>query len=160
MQPVICITRKQFEKGRDVFTACSDFSCRSVPAEEERLAQKIIDKQAYAAIVGGSETYCDQLYKALPEGGVIARFGVGHEGIDKAKATQHGLLATNTPGTLEDSVAEHTVLLMGCAARKIAEVHRHIRNNHWEPVIGSELRDKNLLIVGCGRIGCRTARIA
>ena len=34
---------------------------------------------------------------------MIARFGVGHDGVDKAQATAQGLLCTNTPGALDDS---------------------------------------------------------
>src|SRR6187401_587449 len=39
----------------------------------------------------------------------IARMGVGYDAIDIAAATELGVAVTITPGTLEQSVAEHTV---------------------------------------------------
>ena len=50
---------------------------------------------------------------------MIARFGVGHDGIDKALATRAGVLCTNTPGVLDQSVAEFTMLLILAAARHL-----------------------------------------
>ena len=44
---------------------------------------------------------------------------MGHDGLDKVKATQAGLLCTNTPGTLDDSVAELTMMMIGAAARHL-----------------------------------------
>ena len=70
-------------------------------------------------MVVGSVKYESALYATLPRGGVIARFGVGHDGIDKRKATDAGLLCTNTPGVLDASVAEHTALLMLAVARRL-----------------------------------------
>src|SRR3954470_6036301 len=42
----------------------------------------------------------------------IARMGVGYDSVDIAAATDLGIPVTITPGTLEESVAEHTVALM------------------------------------------------
>jgi phosphoglycerate dehydrogenase-like enzyme len=100
------------------------------------------------------------LYEALPRGGVIARFGVGHDGIDKAKATAAGLLCTNTPGVLNQSVAEHTMLLVGAAARRLIAMSTSMARRLWEPAIGGELQGKTLAIIGCGGIGRNVARIA
>src|SRR5207244_4370662 len=93
-------------------------------------------------------------------GGVIARFGVGHDGIDKARATAAGLLCTNTPDVLNRSVAEHTMLLIGAAARAIVPMSAGMHRHSWQPVTGMELAGKTLAIVGCGGIGREVARIA
>ena len=100
------------------------------------------------------------MYQALSAGGVIARFGVGHDGVDKAQATAHGLLCTNTPGALDDSVAEHTINLLFAAARQTVTQAARLRAGEWAPQMGAELKGKTLAVIGCGAIGRRVAQIA
>src|SRR5690606_36588055 len=104
------------------------------------------------AIVGGRR-YVGPLYGALPLGGVLARFGVGHDGIDKTIATRAGLLCTNTPGVLDQSVAETAMLLVAAAARHLVPMASDLRQGRWAPMNGIELAGKSLTIVGIGRIG-------
>ncbi len=112
-------------------------------------------------VIVGSVKYLGALYQALPRGGVIARFGVGHDGIDKGKATAAGILCTNTPGVLDDSVAEHAMLLILAAARRLPALTAEMRAGTWAlGPAGLELRGKTLAIIGSGRIGQATARIA
>jgi phosphoglycerate dehydrogenase-like enzyme len=91
---------------------------------------------------------------------VIARFGVGYDGIDTGRATAAGLLCTNTPGVLNQSVAEHTLLLVGAAARTLVAMSAAMSRHAWDPVVGAELEGKTLAVVGCGGIGRAVARIA
>lgn len=104
--------------------------------------------------------YRGGLYDVLPRGGVIARFGVGHDGIDKEKATRAGILCTNTPGTLDQSVAELTILLLLAAARHLAPLAGGMAQGHWAPRTGGELAGRTLVVIGAGRIGRVVARIA
>ena len=90
---------------------------------------------------------------AFPRGRVLARFGVGHDGLDKAKATSGRSAIYNTPGTLDDSVAEVTMFVIGAAARHLVEHANAMRRGEWRPMLGTELRGRTLAIVGCGRIG-------
>ncbi len=129
------------------------------PSEERDLAAMLRRERIQYVIIGIS-SYRGPLYEALSPGGVIARFGVGHEAIDMAKATERGLLCTNTPGVLDDSVAEHTVGLLLALARKIPTQANEVRAGEWSPRMGIELRAKRLAVIGCGGIGRRVARIA
>jgi len=115
--------------------------------------------RARAAILGVEE-YSDGLYTALPAGGIIARFGVGHDGIDKIKASAGGLYVTNTPGVLEDAVAEHTMALMLGLVKGISEFSASVADKQWCPRQTSELRGKVLAVLGCGAIGRRVSRAA
>ena len=76
------------------------------------------------AVIVGVAPYRGPLYQALgrKNGAIIARFGVGHDSVDKLLARQYGIVVTNTPGVLDISVAEHSIWLMGCLARKIVPV--------------------------------------
>lgn len=158
MKPKICITEKEFNKAKNIFIS-SEFDFIPVKYDESTVSRAIVNQNCFAAVLG-VELYIDGLYKALLSGGLIARFGVGHDGIDKQKSTENRLIVTNTPGVLDDSVAEHAIMLMGAFARNISMHDRDMKNNDWQPVIGNELRGKNLLIFGCGLIGRKTAKIA
>lgn len=159
-RPVVLVTRLEYEKARAVFEAASDVRCLPAPAAELELAQAVRDCGAVAVVIGVEAYPGNPLYEALPPGGVIARFGVGHDGVDKTKATARGVLVTNTPGVLSLSVAEHAIWLMGALARHIALNHAAIREGVWQPVLGCELRGRTLAVIGCGSIGRRVASIA
>src|SRR5207253_7894995 len=76
------------------------------------------------------------------------------------KPTAAGLLCTNTPGVLNRSVAEHTMLLVGAAARALVAMSTDLARQVWAQVMGGELQGKTLAIIGCGGIGRSVARIA
>jgi lactate dehydrogenase-like 2-hydroxyacid dehydrogenase len=117
-------------------------------------------EQGIRHVIVGVDRYVGPLYDAMETGGVIARFGVGHDGVDKDLATRKGLLCTNTPAVLDDSVAELTIALVLAAARHVPAGVAATRRREWSPKVGRELRGKRLAIIGCGSIGRRVARIA
>jgi len=158
-RPTVLVTEHEYRKAEATFSAATAVRCLPAPPDEAELARAIRDAGA-AAVIVGARVYSGPLYDALPSGGVIARFGVGHDGIDKARATTAGLLCTNTPGVLNRSVAEHTMLLIAAAARAIVPMSAGMARQTWQPVTGTELEGKTLAIVGCGGIGREVARIA
>ena len=158
--PIVLVTETEFRRAEEVFESADGVRCVAVPGDEPALVRAIVDRGARYVIVG-SVRYVSELYGALPRGGVIARFGVGHDGIDKEQATKAGLLCTNTPGVLDESVAELAVLLMLAASRHFPRLTAEMREGTWAlGPAGAELRGKNLAVVGSGRIGQATARIA
>jgi phosphoglycerate dehydrogenase-like enzyme len=159
VRPRVLVTELEYRKAEASFTAASDVECVPAPPDEAGLASAIRDAHASSAIVG-ARTYTGPLYEALPAGGVLARFGVGHDGIDKAKATAAGLLCTNTPDVLNQSVAEHTMLLVAAAARALVAMSTGMANRAWQPATGAELHGKTLALIGLGGIGRAVARIA
>lgn len=156
--PTIIVTEPEFSKGAHIFHA-SGLPCIPSPAPEADLCAAIRQHGARHAIVG-IQPYRSSLYETLQPGAVLARFGVGHDGIDKAQATQARVLCTNTPGVLNDSVAEHTISLLLAAARHTTKVAASMTQGAWAPVGGRELRGKTLVLIGCGPIGSAVARIA
>lgn len=156
--PVV-VTEAEFERARGTYLAESRVRAIVAPAAEAALAAAIRAAGAKHAIVGG-KPYTGELYAAVPRGGVIARFGVGHDGIDKAAATRAGILCTNTPAVLDQSVAEFTMLLIASAARPLPRMDARMHAGEWTPTEGFELAGKTLVVAGCGRIGRAVARIA
>lgn len=156
----IVVTETEYFKAKPVFDACPPgFVCVPASAAEDLLADAIEESRASHAIVG-SEDYAERIYRVLPVGGVLARFGVGHDGIDKRKATAAGILCTNTPGTLDQSVAEHTLALILAAARRLMSMAQNFRQGSWKQELGIELSGRKLAVIGCGPIGLRVATIA
>lgn len=156
--PVV-VTEAEYRRAEGTYQAESRVRVVVAPAAEAPLAAAIREAGARHAIVGG-KPYVGPLYAALPRGGVLARFGVGHDGIDKAAATAAGVLCTNTPGVLDQSVAEFTMALIVGAARRLPAMDAAMHGGSWAPREGIELSGKTLVVVGCGRIGRAVARIA
>ena len=161
MELRIGVTEPEFRKAESVFSRAMADGCQCVPvpAEEQALAVALREGNIPYVVVG-VVPYRGPLYAALNSGGVIARFGVGHDGIDKEQATRHGLLCTNTPGALDDSVAEHAIALLLALARQIPVQAASMVAGEWSPRVGTELAGKKLAIIGCGGIGRRVGRIA
>lgn len=96
---------------------------------------------------------------------IFANYAVGFDNIDLKAAIERGIMITNTPGVLTDSVAEHAIALMLSIAHRIPESDRFTRagNYHgWAPMLllGHDMSRKVLGIMGLGRIGSRVAHIA
>lgn len=159
MKQVICVTEKEFYKAEKLFKNSELFDFIPANLQENILAETIQKNNAFGVVVG-IDNYVDSLYRSLTKGGVIARFGVGHDGIDKDKATENGLIVTNTPNVLTDSVAEHAIWLMGALARQIPMHDLNMKLKKWRPNSGIELKGKTLFVMGCGSIGCKVAKIA
>jgi phosphoglycerate dehydrogenase-like enzyme len=157
--PLVVVTEPEYRRGEAVFSSAQDVRCIAAPREEDALVLAIERTGARHAVVG-SVPYRDRLYAALTRGSVLARFGVGHETIDKAKATAAGLLCTNTPDVLQQSVAEVTMFMIGAAARHLLTVSNAFLSGSWAPREGIELQGKTLAVIGCGEIGRAVARIA
>ena len=155
----VLVTQLEYHKAESSFVSAPGLDCRPAPEGEADLAAAVREARALYVVVG-PRVYSGPLYESLPAGGVIARFGVGHDGIDKGKATAAGLLCTNTPGVLNQSVAEHTMLLVSAAARQLPGIATSMARRSWDAVMGEELQGKTLVIVGCGGIGRSLARIA
>lgn len=160
-ESLVLVTHAEYDKGKAIFGSAAGrgLRCVACPSAEDELAASAQSQNARAAIVGVAQ-YRAALYEALPKGGVIARFGVGHDGIDKAKATARGLLATNTPGVLNTAVAEHALWLIGAVARRVAALDKAMKAGLWEPATGTELAGKTLAVVGLGGVGREVAKIA
>jgi len=96
---------------------------------------------------------------------IISNYAVGYDNVDVKEATKRGICVTNTPGVLTESVAEEVIALTLALFRRIAEGDRFIRSGKykgWEPdlLLGTGIKDKVMGIVGLGRIGRWTARMA
>lgn len=164
MSETVLVTEKEFAKAEPVFRHAKDFVVVAAPAEEVALADAVMKNSARVVIVG-VERYAGPLYHALKSvsngrQSLIARFGVGHDGVDKTLSRQHGIIVCNTPGALDISVAEHTLWLIGNLARRIAQLDARMRAGAFTGETGRERHGKLLGVLGFGPIGRRVAAMA
>ena len=105
------------------------------------------------ATLAGSEPYTRRVLEAMPKLRVIARVGVGYDAVDIQAATERGVAVTIAPGTNQDSVAEHTFMLLLACARQLVSQHNLIIAGEWPRNANVPVRGRTLGIVGLGRIG-------
>ena len=93
---------------------------------------------------------------------VIGRAGIGVDNVDVAAATEKGIVVMNTPQGNALAAAEHSIALMFAAARKIAYADRTMKLGKWEKksLMGIELYEKTLGVIGIGNIGALVAQKA
>jgi len=86
---------------------------------------------------------------------VVGRAGVGVDNIDIPIATEKGIIVMNTPDVNTVSAAEHTIGIMLSLARNISIGSQRLNAGNWDRnnLIGTELRNKTIGIVGLGKIG-------
>src|ERR1700730_11924446 len=99
----------------------------------------------------------------LPTLRCVSVYAVGYNNVDVAAATERGIAVANTPGVLTDATADCTVGLMLASARRLREGDAEVRAGRfhgWEPtyLLGLDLRDSRLGILGFGPIGQAVAR--
>ncbi len=101
------------------------------------------------------------LFDRLPALEIVANFGVGYDNIDAAAAAARGITVTNTPGVLDDEVADLTVGLLLATLRRIPQADRHVREGRWPDgsfPLSPTLRGRRIGMLGLGAIGKAVAR--
>lgn len=97
------------------------------------------------------------LLEKAPKLKVIAQASVGYDNIDVAACTARGIKVGNTPGVLNDAVADLAYGLIIDCARHIVRGSEHVKSGLWGQRrglgFGSDLAGKTLGIVGMGGIG-------
>lgn len=120
--------------------------------------------RADAVIAGGKLP--GEVIRAGKKLRIIANYGAGYDGVDIAAAAQCGIPVTNIPDTVTDATAELAIGLMLAVSRRIGEMNLRLRREEPPSLfgmgrhMGSTLRGRTLGIIGCGRIGRRTAEMA
>ena len=142
-----------------------------VPTEvEEAVARdfELVNEVAGAAgIIAMLTVRVDDAFldTAGPQLRVVANYAVGVDNVDLEAARRHGVVVTNTPGVLTAATAELAIALLLALVRRVGEGDRFVRAREpWrfslEFMLGTGLAGKTMLVIGPGRIGRETARLA
>lgn len=93
----------------------------------------------------------------LPSVRIVASFGVGYDRIDAAAAAERGVVVTNTPGVLDDEVADTALGLLLMTVRELPQAERYLREGSWQsgpyPLTRATMNGRRMGILGLGRIG-------
>jgi glyoxylate reductase len=130
----------------------------AIPRDE--LLSRIAGKDALVSML------TEQVDKALLDAAdrlkIVANVAVGYNNIDVPSVRSRGIVVTNTPDVLTVAVADFTWALILAITRRLAEGDRLVRRGGWKGwgfdfMLGSELRGKQLGLLGFGRIAREVA---
>jgi glyoxylate reductase len=126
----------------------------AIPAAE--LRARVAGKDALVSLL--TDAVDRSVIDAAPALKAIANVAVGYNNIDVPYARARGIVVTNTPDVLTESVADFTWAMILAITRRLSEGERLVRRGEWKGwaldlLLGMELRGKQLGLVGLGRIG-------
>jgi lactate dehydrogenase-like 2-hydroxyacid dehydrogenase len=116
-----------------------------------------------AIAMAGAHAPLDEAYmRRFPDLEIVSSFGVGYDNIDAKAAARLGVIVTNTPGVLDDEVADTALGLMIMTVRQLPQSERYLRAGQWTAKgnfpLSPSLRGRTVGIFGLGRIGKAIAK--
>ncbi|MEN1967482.1 D-glycerate dehydrogenase [Lentibacillus sp. N15] len=115
----------------------------------------------------GLELKVDQeLLEQAPNLKIVSNVSVGYNNLDMEQLNKRGIMATNTPDVLTDTVADTIFGILIATARRIPELDQLVKNGEWKQeavgpeYFGIDVHHKTLGIIGMGRIGQALAQRA
>ncbi len=165
MKPKILVTREVFDETLAYLAEhCEVESNQSdQPFDPATLAQRLKDKDGVVCCL--TDRIDDALLAACPRLKVVANIAVGYNNIDVPACTARGVMATNTPGVLDESTADLAWTLILATARRLTEAEAYIRDGKWQgwhlkQMLGVDVHHATLGVIGMGRIGQQIVRRA
>jgi glyoxylate reductase len=157
-KPRVLVTKRLPSSSLARLEEVADIDLNDGPAylSPDQLIERVRGKHGLIALL------TDQVDRAVIEAGtdlkVVAAVAVGYNNIDVAAARERGIVVTNTPDVLSEASADLTWALILGITRRIVEGDRLVRSGGWKGwaldfMLGTDLRGKQLGIVGFGRIG-------
>ncbi|GIO84375.1 bifunctional glyoxylate/hydroxypyruvate reductase B [Paenibacillus faecis] len=130
------------------------------PVPRDRLLERL--GNAEGLLTSGGKIDAELLDHA-PRLRAVSNISVGYNNFDLAAMKARGIIGTNTPEVLNDTVADLIMGLILSAARRIPELDRYVKEGRWrrgddEVLFGLDVHHKKLGIVGMGGIGEAVAR--
>lgn len=126
------------------------------------LAEAVLIEQLQGmdAVIASSDPYNERVFAACPQLKVVSRCGVGIDSVDAEAATRAGIIVTNTPGAMTESVGDYTFALLLGIARRIHEGDALMKAGGWGEYPGAAVSGRTLGLIGLGQIGQAVARRA
>ena len=164
-KPKALATRPLFPSARAILDRHIDVEYWTAPERIPRaeLLARVEDKDALVCLL--TEQVDEELLGRAPALRIAATVSVGYDNIDVPACTRRRVIATNTPGVLDETTADFTWTLLLAIARRLVEGDAWTRSGTWpgwdlDQLLGSDIWGKTLGIVGLGRIGVAVARRA
>jgi len=167
MEKQIYITKRIPEAGLKLLREKGivfDMGISKVPPSKKEII-RALKKKSYDGVISFLTDHIDKdVFDACPTAKVFANFSVGFDNFDLEEVKKRNICVSNTPGTSNLAVAEHTIALILALTTRLTEGDRYMRNgkyNGWDPdlLIGTDLRGKTIGLIGVGAIGTEVAKI-
>jgi D-3-phosphoglycerate dehydrogenase len=124
------------------------------PLTAAQLAEAVVDADG---LIAGLDDVSADVFERAPTLRVVARYGVGVDGVDLDVAARRGVTVTVTPGANANAVAELTIALVLALARRLMAGRDSVRAGEWAPINGVEVAGRTIGLLGLGRIGALVA---
>jgi len=164
-RPKVLATHRLFAPARQILQDNCDVEYWEKPERppREEVLRRVNDKEALICLL--TEKVNEELLQAAPKLRIAANVAVGFDNIDVPACTKRGVVATNTPGVLDETTADFAWTLLMAVARRLGEGDALARSGNWkgwdlDQLVGMDVWGKTLGIVGFGRIGRAMARRA
>jgi|TARA_B110000444_G_scaffold61441_1_gene57477 glyoxylate reductase len=161
----IFVTRKLLKENEDKLKELFDVRLNS--NDKIYSAQEVIDesKDCDGILSSVTDPINDETISKLSKSiKIIANGAVGFGNIDFKAARVKGITVTNTPDVLTDATADIQILLLLGASRKAYEGRIAAETQSWkwswDFLLGKQMSNKRLGILGMGRIGRAVAKRA
>ena len=161
----ILFTRRLIETSEEYASNLFNvkFNVNDIVLSKEEIISQSNDCDGIISTV--TEVFDDDIISNLSKSiKIISNFGVGFNNIDIDAAKKRNIIVTNTPNVLTAATAEIAILIILGAARRVNEGIKYARNMNWkwssDFLIGKELNNARLGILGLGRIGRAVANRA
>ena len=166
MKPAILVSRMVFPEVIERLAAhfTIDYHAADAALPPAELAARLAGKQG--ALVMLSDRIDAATLAAAPGLRAVCNVAVGYNNLDLEALTRAGVMATNTPGVLDDTTADTAWALLLASARRVVAADKWVRDGHWagwkfhDDWLGSDVHHATLGILGMGRIGHSVARRA
>ena len=110
-----------------------------------------------------SDTIDASIIKAAKKLKLISNFGNGVDNLDLVTAKENNIIVTNTPDVLTEDTADLVLTMILMISRKVLEAQMDLVNGNWtgwgpSETMGTRVREKQVGIIGMGRIGSAVAK--
>lgn len=109
----------------------------------------------YDGLIAGTELISKEVIDLAPRLKIIARVGVGTDGVDLNYARKKNIKVTYTPDAPGPAIAELAVGFMYSLLRSTHVSNLEIRKGKWNRSIGRSFSDMTIGVIGAGRVGSR-----
>jgi glyoxylate reductase len=164
-KPKVLATRPLFPAARAILDDHFEMDYWLAPERISRaeLLKRVADKDGLVCLL--TEKVDDELLRTGAKVRIAATVSVGYDNIDVDACTKRKVVATNTPGVLDDTTADFAWTLLMAIARRLLEGDAWMRSGTWagwdlDQLLGADVWGKTLGILGFGRIGRGVARRA
>ena len=164
MKPKVIVYKKVDQKVLDYIKQ----TCEIVYFEKldsENYAEFLHELKDAHGILGAGLKIDKELLDQAPQLKIVSNVSVGYDNLDLPLLSERGIMATNTPEVLNETVADTVMGLILATARRMPELDSWVKSGQWNSMLaekwfGVDVHHKVLGIIGLGGIGTAVAKRA